>query len=34
MCPETGEVKREFQNEYVGSEEKQGHFIGIFIHEK
>lgn len=34
MSPETGVVVKEFQNQFVGTEEKQGHFIGIFIHEK
>lgn len=34
MCPETGEVKKEFKNEFVGTEEKQGQFIGIFIHKE
>jgi hypothetical protein len=35
MSPETGEVLREFKNEYVGADdEKKGRFVGLFIHDR
>jgi ribosome biogenesis protein NSA1 len=34
MSPETGAVLKQFKNELVGTEDKKGHFVGLFIHDK
>ncbi|KAG1599896.1 hypothetical protein G6F46_003592 [Rhizopus delemar] len=32
MSPEDGSIIKEIQNKHVGTDEKQGYFVGLFIH--
>ncbi|KAI7902667.1 uncharacterized protein BX663DRAFT_552074 [Cokeromyces recurvatus] len=34
ISPESGKVLKEFQNKHVGTEEKQGYFVGLFVHDQ
>lgn len=34
MSPEDGSIIKEIQNKHVGTDEKQGYFVGLFIHNK
>ncbi|RCH92502.1 WD repeat-containing protein 74 [Rhizopus stolonifer] len=32
MSPESGAILKEFRNKHVGTDEKQGYFVGLYVH--